>query len=193
MRAHTRTTVLTFTIIIILGVGLPKMEQPRRKRGVQGGIAQGPCERRPSPDMSPAVLFGKRLGAPPHDHSRRKPRGSCSGSLQTKLRLPNRAKPSQHLRSLALLSPTRPTPTAVGRSDTNCCGALQLLPVDAALAGAEHACPAAFQTVLRPLLRLLLLGQHVAPVRCTVERRHRFDSQQRGLRPRCRHWSTCRR
>jgi hypothetical protein len=45
----------------------------------------------------------------------------------------------------------------------------------------------------RTSISLLLLGQHVAPVRCTVERRHRFDSQQRGLRPRCHHWSTCRR
>ena len=70
----------------------------------------------------------------------------------------------------------------------NAGGALQLLPAVAALAGAEHICAAAFQAVLRLLLRLLLPGQHVAPVRCTVERRHRFDSQQRGLRPRCRHW-----
>ena len=53
--------------------------------------------------MSPAVLFGKRLGAPPHDHSRRKPRGSCSGSLQTKLRLPNITKETT---SFSRFSPT---------------------------------------------------------------------------------------
>ena len=95
---------------------------------------------------------------------------------------------------LARFSPTRVRRRLLLDGATqNAGGALQLRPAVAALAGVEDACAAAFQTVLRPLLRLLLLGQHVAPVRCTVERQHRFDSQQRGLRTRCRHWSTCRR
>ena len=64
--------------------------------------------------MSPAVLFGKRLGAPPHDHSRRKPRGSSSASLQTKLRLPNRAKPAEQTPSFSRASLRR-------ASDADCC------------------------------------------------------------------------
>ena len=167
-----------------------------RARAGRGGAGRGAGVRRSAnaPRGQPAsetdeIKFGRQPNRRSSTDTHTHPRHHCkpSSAFQTR----SQAE-SKHLRSRALLRRVRRRLLLDGATQ-NAGGALQLRPAVAALAGVEDACAAAFQTVLRPLLRLLLLGQHVAPVRCTVERQHRFDSQQRGLRTRCRHWSTCRR
>eukprot|EP00665_Eupelagonemidae_sp_cell47_P016246 gene16246-biopygen5485 len=94
--------------------------------------------------------------------------------------LPNAAKRSAQKTSGFELFATQ-SPRAVGLCRTACCWCAAAAAAVGALAGAEHACVAIFMHCgLRPLLRLLLLHQYVAPVRCTVERRHRSLTYSRA-------------